>query len=223
MSEFDYVVVGAGSAGCVLAARLSEDPGTRVLLLEAGSADKRREIKIPAAFSKLYRSEVDWCWSTAPEPGLNGREVCFPRGKMLGGCSSINAQIATRGHRADYDGWRLDGWRWEDVRPYFDRSARGGFDVTDLRDPRALTRAFLAAAEEAGVPPSLDLNAPEPEGAALVKVSQRRGKRWSVVDGYLRPALSRPNLTVRTDAHVTRVLVEAGRAVGVALRDNESV
>src|SRR5512133_3325342 len=125
VDEFDYVVVGAGSAGCVLASRLTEDPSVRVLLLEAGGKDSRREIRVPAAFSKLYRSDVDWCYSTAPEPGLDGREVCFPRGKTLGGCSSINAQVVSRGNRADYDGWAAlgcAGWAWEDVRPYFERS-----------------------------------------------------------------------------------------------------
>jgi choline dehydrogenase len=224
VTGFDYVIVGAGSAGCVLAARLSEDPGTRVLLLEAGGEDKRREIRIPAAFSKLYRSEVDWCYSTAPQEALDGREICFPRGRTLGGCSSINAQIVTCGHRNDYDGWAAggaEGWGWDDVRPYFDRSAHGGFDATGLRDPSPLTRAFLAAAQEAGIEPAADHNAGEPEGAALVQVSQRRGRRWSVADGYLRPALGRPNLDVRTDAQATRVVVAGGRAVGVAWGDDE--
>ena len=214
----DYVIVGAGSAGCVLAARLSEDPSVSVLLLEAGGRDRKREIRIPAAFSKLYRSEVDWDYATTPQEGLDGRAVYVPRGKVLGGCSSINAQMVIRGRRADYDGWAAagaEGWSWEGVLPYFDRS-RGPFELAELRDPNALTGAFVEAAQEAGVASCADLNAAEPDGVGHVRVSQRRGRRWSVVDGYLRPALRRPNLTVLTDAHATRLLVEDGRAVGVA-------
>jgi choline dehydrogenase len=221
VGEFDYVIVGAGSAGCVLANRLSEDASVRVLLLEAGGNDSKREIRMPAAFSKLYRSDVDWGYATAPQEALDGREVCYPRGKTLGGCSSTNAQIVARGHRADYDGWaRLgnQGWGWEDVLPYFERSASGPFEIAELRSPNPLTRAFVAASVEAGLPSAADLNAAEPEGVAYVKVSQRRGRRWSVVDGYLRPAFSRGNLTVLTSAQATRITIEDGRAVGVAFR-----
>ena len=218
--EADYVVVGAGSAGCVLAARLSEDPATRVLLLEAGPEDRKREIRIPAAFSRLYRSEVDWGYSTAPQKWLEGREIVFPRGKVIGGSSSINAQIALRGHRADYDGWGVPGWSWADVLPYFERSAAGPFALTSLRDPSPLTAAFVEAAAELGIPRSPDLNAPEPEGVAPVEVNQRRGRRWSVADGYLRPARRRPNLSVLTGAHATGILLDGDRATGVAyLRD----
>jgi choline dehydrogenase-like flavoprotein len=221
LDEFDYVVVGAGSAGCVLAGRLTEDPSVRVLLLEAGGKDSRREIRIPAAFSKLYRSDVDWCYSTAREEALDGREICYPRGKMLGGSSSINAQVVARGNLADYDGWSelgCAGWAWEDVLPYFERSARGPFRIAQLRDPNALTKAFVAAAVEAGVPYAEDLNVPAPEGVGYAQVSQRHGRRWSVADGYLRPALSRPNLQVRTAAQVTRILLDRERAVGVTFR-----
>ena len=206
MPEFDYVLVGAGSAGCVLASRLSEDPSVSVLLLEAGGEDRRREIRIPAAFSRLYRSEVDWGYSTEPQEGLGGRRVYFPRGKVVGGCSSINAQIALRGYPPDYDGWGIPGWRWDDVTPYFERAAGGGFELGAQRSPSELTRAFLEAAAECGVP-----------DAALCPVNQRRGRRWSMADGYLRPARSRSNLTVLTGSHVTRVVLERGRARGVEL------
>lgn len=216
MQEADYVVVGAGTAGCVLAARLSENPAVSVLLLEAGGADRKLEIRVPAAFSKLYRSELDWGFSTAPQAGLDEREIAFPRGKVIGGCSSINAQMAIRGHRADYDGWGTPRWSWDELQPYFERS-RGPFALAEQRDPSPLTSAFVAAAVEAGVPRAADLNAPEPEGVAEVLVNQRRGRRWSVADGYLRPARRRPNLTVLTRAHATRVVLEDGRAVGVEL------
>jgi choline dehydrogenase len=214
--EADYVVVGAGSAGCVLAARLSEDPGTSVLLLEAGGADRRREIRIPAAFSRLYRSAVDWGFSTTPQAALDGREIVFPRGKVLGGCSSINAQIALRGHRADYDGWGIPGWSWADVLPYFDRSV-GPFALAEQRDPSPLTASFLEAAAACGIARVDDLNVPEPEGAAQLLVNQRRGRRWSMADGYLRPALGRPNLRVVTGGHASRVVLDGDRATGVAV------
>jgi choline dehydrogenase len=218
--EADYVVVGAGSAGCVVAARLSEDPDVSVLLLEAGGDDRRREIKIPAAFSRLYRSEVDWGFATTPQARLDGREVVFPRGKVLGGSGSINAQIALRGHRADYDGWGVPGWSWQEVVPYFERSA-GPFALTRQRDPNPLTLAFLEAAAESGIARADDLNVAEPEGAALLAVNQRQGRRWSTADGYLRPALRRPNLRVATHAHASRILLDGDRATGVELGGGE--
>ena len=206
------MIVGAGSAGCVLAARLSEDPATRVLLLEAGGEARRREIGIPAAFSRLYRSEVDWGYRTVPQPGLGGREVYFPRAKVVGGCSSINAQIALRGFPADYNGWNIPGWEWDDLKPSFERAAASGFVLGALRDPSPLTLAFLEAAAECGV-----------SEAALCAVNQRRGRRWSMADGYLRPARSRPNLTVRSGAHVAGIVLEEGRGRGVELAGGETV
>ena len=220
MREFDYVVVGAGSAGCALASRLTENPALSVLLLEAGGEDRKREIRVPAAFSRLYGSEVDWGYRTEPQPGLGGRSVYFPRGKVIGGSSSINAQIAVRGGHADYDGWG-PGWGWDDVLPFFERSAAGPFAITGLRDPSPLTEAFLAAASEAGLPRADDLNAAEPEGFALSPVNQRRGRRWSVADGYLRPARARSNLTVMPGTQATRIVVESGRARGVELLHEE--
>ncbi len=217
----DVVVVGAGTAGCVLASRLTEDPDLSVLLIEAGPRDRKLEIRIPAAFSKLYRSEVDWGDSTVPQEELDGREVVFPRGRVLGGSAAINAMIVLRGHRGDYDGWPAlgcPGWSWADVEPAFARSAAGPFPLAELRERNPLTEAFVHAAQAAGIPFSPDLNADQSDGVGWVPVSQRRGRRFSVVHGYLRPALRRPNLTVVTNALVTRVLVESGRAVGIAYR-----
>jgi choline dehydrogenase len=217
----DYVVVGAGSAGCVLAARLTEDPDVSVLLLEAGPRDRKLEIRVPAAFSKLFGTELDWGYATVPQEGLDGRELSFPRGRVVGGCSSTNAMMVLRGHPLDQRAWAAPGWSWADVEPYYRRSADGPFPLAVLRDRHPLTGDFLAAAAAAGIPPSADLNGEDTEGAGLVPVSQRRGRRWSVVDGYLRPARRRPNLTLVTGALATRVLLEGGRATGVAYRLGE--
>lgn len=227
---WDYVVVGAGSAGCVLAARLTEDPSVRVLLLEAGDRDTAREIAVPAAFSKLFGTRHDWGYRTDPEPGCDGRSMLWPRGKVLGGCSSVNAMIYIRGARADYDGWRgagCTGWGYDDVLPYFLRSednSRGPSDfhavggplpVTDLRSPSPLTGDYLDAAEQAGLHRNPDFNGAAQEGVGTYQVTQRAGRRASTATAFLRPALRRPNLEVRTLAHATRVVVEDGRAVGV--------
>jgi choline dehydrogenase len=217
----DVVVVGAGTAGCVLASRLTEDPGLSVLLLEAGSRSRKLEVKIPAAFSRLYRTKVDWGDSTVPQPALDGREVVFPRGRMLGGSASMNAMMVLRGHRDDYDAWAASGcsgWGWADVEPYFARSARGHFPLAELPDRHVLTEAFVHSAQALGIPFTDDLNAESNEGVGFVPVSQRRGRRFSVVDGYLAPARRRPNLTVVTGARATRVVTENGRATGVAYR-----
>lgn len=227
---YDYIIAGAGSAGCLLAARLTEEPHTRVLLLEAGGADTAREVRIPAAFSKLYKTSVDWNYSTEPEPWLRSRRLYWPRGKMLGGSSSMNAMIYMRGNPLDYDYWESlgnRGWGFRDVLPYFKKSetqARGASDfhgdegplhVSDLRCVNPLTRAFLAAAAELGVPPNADFNGATQDGAGLYQVTQKNGQRHSAADAYLKPALRRPNLRVVTRAHVARVLIENVRAVGV--------
>jgi choline dehydrogenase len=219
----DVVIVGAGTAGCVLASRLSEDPELSVLLLEAGPYSRKLEVRIPAAFSKLYRTELDWGDSTVPQRALDGREIVFPRGRLLGGSAAMNAGMVLRGHRADYDAWAAagcSGWSWAEVEPVFAQSAAGPFPLAELPDRHVLTEAFVHAAQGVGIPFSADLNAEENGGVGFVPVSQRRGRRFSVLDGYLRPALRRPNLTVVTDALATRVLVENGRAVGVAYRLN---
>jgi choline dehydrogenase len=230
----DYVVVGAGSAGCVLAARLTEDAGVRVVLLEAGPADDVDEVRIPAAFYRLFKTERDWDHSTEEQKQLYDRRLYWPRGRMLGGCSSINAMIYIRGSRLDYDRWRDEygctGWGYADLLPYFRRAedqARGPspyhgvggpLRVEDLPRMHELTEAFLDGAAVAGLPPNDDFNGPEQDGAGRYQVTQKRGRRWSVVDGYLRPALGRRNLTVHTDALATRVTVHNGRATGVVYR-----
>jgi choline dehydrogenase len=208
----DVVIVGAGSAGCVLASRLSEDPRRRILLLEAGGDDNRMQIRVPAAFSKLFRSDVDWEYWTEPQQELDGRRVYWPRGRCLGGTSSINATMAIPGHVSDYDGWG-EGWSFADVATAYERVDEA-LAVEELRDPNPLTRAFLVAAGEAGIAPS-SLRLTDLEGVRLTRVTQRRGRRWSAADAYLRPALDRPNLDVRTDVHVARVVLDGGRAVGV--------
>jgi choline dehydrogenase len=229
--SYDYIIVGAGSAGCVLAARLTEDLRTRVLLLEAGGAGGAKEIRIPAAFSKLFKTGMDWNYATEPEPHLHERRLYWPRGKVLGGSSAINAMIYIRGNRADYDFWRETGnagWGFAEVLPYFKKSENqergaseyhgvgGPVNVTDPRYVNPLTRAFLAATEEIGIARNADFNGPEQDGAALYQVTQKNGARWSAADGYLQPARERSNLTVLPGAHATRVLLEGKRAVGVA-------
>lgn len=229
----DYVIVGAGSAGAALAGRLSEDPTVTVLLLEAGPPDKKTEVHIPAAFSKLFRSEIDWNYDTEPQPHLDDRRVFWPRGRVLGGCSSINAMMWVRGFPEDYDDWgRAAGpeWSWEALSQYFRRvenvaddverdnpeaTGRGGaMRVNSQRSPRSLTRAFLTAAGQAGLP-VVPGNGAEQRGFSQTQVSQHNGSRFSTADAYLKPARKRPNLTVVTDAQATRVIFEGTQAVGV--------
>jgi len=228
---FDYVVVGAGSAGAVLAARLTEDPGTRVLLLEAGGPATADEVTIPAAFPMLFKTRWDWQYNTTGQKQLNGRRAYWPRMKALGGCSSMNAMIYVRGNRADYDGWRdgfgATGWGYDDVLPYFVRAEgnarlgapfhgqEGPLHVEDRRYTHPLSTAWVESAVSSGMKPTDDFNGAEQEGAGLYQVTCRKGRRWSVAKAYLEPAAERPNLTIRTGALASRVLLEAGRAVGV--------
>jgi choline dehydrogenase-like flavoprotein len=229
----DYVIVGAGSAGCVLANRLSEDPSVRVLLLEAGGKDRSLNVKIPAAFAKQFHTKLDWDYSTEPEPGVDGRSLYIPRGKMLGGCSSMNAMLYVRGRPLDYDAWETQGapgWGYRDVLPYFIKSednARGASEfhgtggplrVSEQRSPRPMNRRFLEASEAAGIPRIGDYNGPEQDGVSPAQVTQRNGQRFSAADAFLRPALGRPNLEVRTNVTVLGVEFEGDRAVGVRLR-----
>ena len=231
---FDYVVVGAGAAGCALAARLSESGEHRVLLLEAGPRDTKLEIKIPAAFSALFRSKLDWNYDTVPQPQLGNRKIFWPRGKVLGGSSSMNAMMWIRGFPGDYDGWAKvagPGWSWNALLPYFLRvenvealSGRasgaetgtdGAISIRSLRSPRSHTMTFLAAAREVGLK-VIRANSGETEGASETMVTQSNGSRFSAADGYLKPTRKRANLVVRTDAQTSRVLFEGTRAVGIA-------
>ena len=233
MAAYDYIIVGAGAAGCVLANRLSEDPDTSVLLLEAGGRDRSPNIKIPAAFAKQFHTRLDWDYWTEPEPHVDGRSLYVPRGKSLGGSSSMNAMLYVRGRPLDYALWEEQGaagWGWDDVLPYFLRSennARGASEfhgdggpliVSEQRSPRAdVDRRLMAASEAAGIPRIADYNGPEQDGVAMFQVNQRNGARFSVADAFLHPVEDRPNLTVRTRARVLGVELEAERAVGVRL------
>jgi choline dehydrogenase len=228
---YDYIIVGAGSAGCVLASRLSENPDARVLLLEAGPPDVADEIHIPAAVNLLFKSAYDWDYRTTSQDRAGGRAVYWPRGKVLGGSSSINAMIYIRGSRDDYDTWRDDygceGWGFTDLLPYFLRAesnsrgasayhgASGPLSVQDLRYKSDLTGAFIAAAKNCGQRVNDDFNGPSQEGVGYYQVTQRGGRRWSAADAYLHPAMDRPNLTVQTDALVTGLVIEEGHATGV--------
>ena len=235
---YDVILVGAGSAGCVLANRLTADGARRVLLLEAGEPDRRAEIHIPAAFSKLFQSEADWNYRTEPQAHLGGRSLYWPRGKVLGGSSSINAMIYIRGHHADYDGWAAagcDGWGYADVLPYFKRSedfaggagpyhgAGGELRVEPPRSPSAFGEAFVEAATRRGVQRNDDFNGATQDGVGWYDLTQRGGRRASAARAFLRPALRREALTVETGAHATRVVIENGRAVGVEyVQDGET-
>lgn len=214
---YDYIVIGAGSAGCVLASRLTERPDRTVLLIEAGPPDSRREIRIPAAFSKLFKTPVDWNYSTEPQPELNGRRLYWPRGKMLGGSSSMNAMIYIRGRNSDYDRWRdlgSPGWGAAEVAPFF-KAVEMKVAPCDLPYVNPLSRAFLDACAESGLCRNSDFNGETQAGAGLYRVTQRNGRRFSAADAYLRPALRRGNLTVWPGIHATRVVIENGRATGV--------
>ncbi len=232
LGTWDYVIVGAGTAGCVLANRLSADPDVKVLLLEAGGKDDWIWIHIPVGY--LYcigNPRTDWCYRTEPDPGLNGRSILYARGKVLGGCSSINAMLYLRGQKRDYDGWaRLTGdpgWSWESVLPIFKRSedhhlgasdahgAGGEWRVERQRLSWDLLVAYREAMAQAGIPKVDDFNRGDNEGCAFFEVNQRRGVRWNATKGFLRPAMNRPNLTVMTDVLVKRVRLDGKRAAGV--------
>src|SRR5690242_11168646 len=234
--DFDYIVVGAGSAGCVLANRLSADPKTRVLLLEAGGKDSWIWLHIPVGY--LYAQgnpRSDWMFRTEAEPGLNGRSLAYPRGKVIGGCSAINAMISMRGQAADYDHWRqlgLSGWGYDDVLPAFKRledhflgesehhGAGGGWRIEAPRLSWTILDAVGDAAAEMGIRKIPDFNTGDNEGISYFHVNQKRGRRWSAARGFLKPALSRQNLRLETKVLVDRLIIENGRAVGVRFIQN---
>lgn len=231
MEQFDHIIVGAGSAGCVLAGRLSEDLGRKILLLEAGGSDDSLLIRMPAGVAQLIGGgRTNWSYRTQKQPRLNDRKMFWPRGKVLGGSSSINAMIYTRGHARDYDGWRqmgLPGWGFADVLPYFRRAegnengadafhgADGPLCVSNALKTNPLFETFIAAGQEAGFPVTPDFNGPQQEGVGPYQFTIRNLERCSAAAAYLRPALARPNLKVETHALTTRLLFENGRAIGV--------
>ncbi|WP_418594937.1 GMC family oxidoreductase [Ponticoccus sp. (in: a-proteobacteria)] len=232
--EYDYIIVGGGTAGCVLANRLSADPKTRVLLLEAGGSDNYHWVHIPVGY--LYcigNPRTDWMMKTAPEPGLNGRSLVYPRGKVLGGCSSVNGMIYMRGQAADYDHWRQlgnTGWGWDDVLPYFLKSedhhggdsalhrSGGPWKVSKQRLSWDILEAVQEGAKEFGIMPRADFNDGNNEGSGFFEVNQKNGVRWNTAKGFLRPAMKRPNLRVLTGACSDRLIMEGRRVQGVRYR-----
>lgn len=235
MSTYDYVIVGAGSAGCVLAGRLSEEAGVTVGLIEAGGSNRGLEVRIPAAFPKMFKGERDWAYFSDPEPGLNNREIFMPRGKMLGGSSSINAMLFVRGNAEDFDSWAkagATGWSYDEVLPYFKRmetftrkphdttyrGSDGPLFVADHRSRTPITEMLVAASQEAGLPFNDDYNAATQEGVSYLQTNQRRGSRWSAADAWLSPATSRKNLTIHTNCQAMRVRIEGDRATGVWIK-----
>ena len=236
--EYDIIIVGAGSAGCVLANRLSADAGTRVLLIEAGGNDNWIWFHIPVGYLfAIGNPRSDWCFRTEPEEGLNGRSLAYPRGKVIGGCSSINAMIYMRGQAADYDHWRqlgLAGWGFDDVLPYFKKhehhfmgegphhAVGGEWRIEAPRVRWDITDAFRAAAADVGIKPIEDFNTGDNEGSCYFHVNQQRGRRWSAARGFLKPVLSRSNLRLITHCLVEGLVLEGRRAVGVRLRRNST-
>jgi choline dehydrogenase len=236
-THFDYIIVGAGSAGCVLANRLTASGRHRVLLLEAGGPDRNIWIHIPLGYGKLFsNAKVNWLYKTEPEPELNGRQVIQPRGKVLGGSSSINGLLYIRGQHEDFDHWRQlgnAGWGFADVLPFFRRAedqergtddlhgVGGHLKVSDVCEPHPLCEAFIAANQQCGFPRNDDFNGPTQEGAGYFQLTTRNGRRWSTAVGYLKEARRRPNLTVVTDALASRILFSGRRAIGVEYRQGQ--
>jgi choline dehydrogenase-like flavoprotein len=215
MTGYDFIVVGAGSAGCAVAGRLATESSATVLLIEAGGADRRLTIRVPLFASMQYGTSLDWAYETEPEPGLADRRIAQPRGRVLGGCSAMNGMFWIKGSNLDYDGWRLPGWGWDDVAPVFARIEQGPMHIARSPYPDELSHWFVASARAAGVPANDEVGGPELDGATITPVNIHKGQRWSTARGYLR---HQKNLTVATKALVDRVIIRDGRAVGIQYR-----
>ena len=237
-ASFDFVIVGGGTAGCLLANRLSADPDVSVLLIEAGGSDRRFWINVPVGYLyNMGNPAVDWCYRTESDPGLNGRSLAYPRGKVLGGCSSINGMIYMRGQAADYDGWRQmgnQGWGWDDVLPYFRKSENhfdgetehhggdGEWNVARQRLQWEILEAFADACEQAGIPRIPDFNTGDNEGVSYFQVNQKDGLRWNTAKAFLRPAMNRPNLTLWTHTQTEKLLFDGRRASALRVHRRDS-